>query len=56
MDAFHNIKTFVLVARYGSFTAAARHLAVVPSVVAKRIAQLEKAFGARLFERTTRHV
>jgi len=56
MDAFLNIKTFVLVARYRGFSDAARHLDVVPSVVAKRIAQLEKALSARLFERTTRSV
>lgn len=56
MDAFLNIKTFVLVARYQGFTHAARQLDVVPSVVAKRIAQLEKSLGAKLFERTTRSV
>lgn len=56
MDAFVNIKTFVLVARYQGFSHAARQLGVVPSVVAKRIAQLEEALGARLFERTTRSV
>lgn len=56
MDAFLNIKTFVLVARYQGFSHAARQLGVVPSVVAKRIAQLESALGAKLFERTTRSV
>jgi DNA-binding transcriptional LysR family regulator len=56
LDAFLNIKTFVLVARYQGFTHAARQLDVVPSVVAKRIAQLEKALGAKLFDRTTRSV
>lgn len=56
MDSFLNIKTFVLVAKYRGFSDAARHLGVVPSVVAKRIAQLEKSLGARLFDRTTRSV
>lgn len=56
MDAFLNIKTFVLVARFQGFTQAARQLDVVPSVVAKRIAQLEKSLGTRLFDRTTRSV
>jgi len=56
VDAFINIKTFVLVARYQGFTHAARQLGVVPSVVAKRIGQLEKALGTRLFDRTTRSV
>ncbi|MDM0110275.1 LysR family transcriptional regulator [Variovorax sp. J22R24] len=50
------MKTFALVARYGGFTEAARQLGVVPSVVAKRIGQLETQLGTRLFERTTRAV
>lgn len=56
MDLFLHIKTFVLVARYRGFSEAARQLGVVPSVVAKRIAQLEKSLSAKLFERTTRTV
>lgn len=56
MDSFVNIKTFVLVARYRSFSEAARHLELVPSVVAKRVAKLEAALGTRLFDRTTRSV
>lgn len=42
------------VVHFESFAAAARQLHVVPSVVAKRIAQLEKEVGVTLFERTTR--
>lgn len=56
MDAFVNIKTFVLVARLQGFSHAARQLDVVPSVVAKRIGQLEQSLGTRLFDRTTRSV
>jgi DNA-binding transcriptional LysR family regulator len=56
MDTLTNIKTFVAVANYGGFSEAARRLHVVPSVVAKRIDQLEKSMGARLFERSTRSV
>ena len=56
MDTLTNLKTFVAVARDGGFSEAARRLHVVPSVVAKRIAQLEKSMGARLFERSTRKV
>ena len=56
MDNFNNLKTFVAVAHHRSFAEAARQLHVVPSVVAKRIAQLEKSFGVRLFDRTTRSV
>ncbi|WP_221796168.1 LysR family transcriptional regulator [Oceanobacter mangrovi] len=56
MDTLTNFRTFMAVASYGSFAAAARSLHVVPSVVAKRIAQLEQTLGCRLFERTTRTV
>ncbi|MDM0084737.1 LysR family transcriptional regulator [Variovorax sp. J31P179] len=56
MDTYQHVKTFALVARYGGFSEAARQLGVVPSVVAKRIGQLEKHLGTRLFERTTRAV
>lgn len=50
------LKTFVAVAKLGSFATAAKHQHVVPSVVAKRIALLELQVGLRLFERTTRKV
>ncbi len=56
MDTYLHVKTFALVARCGGFTEAARQLGVVPSVVAKRIGQLERHLGTRLFERTTRAV
>ena len=44
------------VARTESFAAAARDLQVSPSVVTKRIGQLEWRLKSSLFERTTRHV
>lgn len=50
------LRTFLAVLQQGSFVQAARQLHVVPSVVAKRIAQLESSLGVRLFERTTRRV
>jgi DNA-binding transcriptional LysR family regulator len=56
MNTLTHLKTFVAVANYGSFSEAARRLHVVPSVVAKRMDQLEKTMGARLFERSTRSV
>lgn len=56
MDTLTNLRTFVTVARVGGFSEAARQLHVVPSVVAKRIAQLERTMKARLFERSTRVV
>ncbi|HWP11974.1 MAG TPA: LysR family transcriptional regulator [Ramlibacter sp.] len=56
MDVLKNLKTFVAVARAGGFSEAGRQLHVVPSVVAKRIAQLEYTVQAKLFERSTRVV
>lgn len=56
MDMVANLRAFLAVARYGAFSQAALHLNVVPSVVAKRVSQLEHALGTRLFERTTRKV
>ncbi|WP_321957869.1 LysR family transcriptional regulator [Paraburkholderia bannensis] len=56
MDLIMHVKTFATVARCGSFTDAARQLDVVPSVVARRIAQLEARLNTRLFERSTRKV
>src|SRR5262245_39001046 len=56
MDITTHIRTFVMVVRCGGFSEAARQLDVVPSVVAKRIAQLEAELKVRLFERTTRKV
>src|SRR6478752_2951230 len=49
-----NIKAFLLVARTGSFSGAARELGVAPSVVTKRITRLEDEMGAQLFVRSTR--
>lgn len=54
MDILTNLRTFLMVARCGGFSKAARNLHVVPSVVAKRVAQLEYAVGVPLFNRTTR--
>lgn len=56
MDTIANLKAFLEVARTTSFVAAARHLRVAPSVVTKRVEQLEWRTGKRLFERTTRKV
>lgn len=56
MDMVANLRAFLAVARYGSFSESARQLNVVPSVAAKRVSQLEHAVGTRLFERSTRKV
>ena len=47
---------FFEVARSGSLTAAARALGLPKSTVSRRLAQHEQAFGARLFNRTTRRI
>jgi DNA-binding transcriptional LysR family regulator len=54
MNTLLNIKTFLAVARLGSFSAAARELKSVPSVITKRISQLEKETKTRLVNRSTR--
>ncbi|WP_196488904.1 LysR family transcriptional regulator [Burkholderia diffusa] len=51
-----NLRAFLVAAKCGSFSEAARQLNVVPSVVAKRIGDLEHTVGARLFTRSTRRV
>lgn len=56
MDLITHVRTFVAVVKFGTFTDAARGLDVVPSVVARRIGQLEQELNARLFERNTRSV
>lgn len=56
MDTVLNLRAFLAVARCGSFAAAARDLHVVPSVVTKRITQLEWQLKVQLFERSTRKV
>ncbi len=54
MDTLDNMRTFLTVVKAGSFSAAARALDTVPSVVAKRINQLEHSMKAPLFHRSTR--
>lgn len=56
MDTILNMKTFALVCRLRSFAATARELEVSPSVVTKRVRQLEDQVDARLLNRSTRHV
>ncbi|MCC7463866.1 MAG: LysR family transcriptional regulator [Gammaproteobacteria bacterium] len=54
MDNLLNVRTFLSAARLGSFAAASRSLSVAPSVVSKRIGQLEHEFRVALFHRSTR--
>ncbi len=56
MDTLENIRTFLAVVKGGNFSVAARALGTVPSVVAKRIDQLEHRLKVKLFERSTRRI
>ena len=54
INSLLNLSAFVRVARLGSFSGVARELQVAPSVVTKRIDQLEQELGTRLLLRSTR--
>lgn len=54
MDTLANLKAFINTADTGSFSEAARQSGLVPSVIAKRIDQLEWRIHAPLFMRSTR--
>jgi len=54
VDTIANLKAFVATADAGSLSGAARQLGVVPSVISKRIDQLEWRIRAPLFNRSTR--
>lgn len=56
MDTVQNMRAFLAVCRRRSFVAAARDVGVAPSVLTKRVNQLEYRLNAKLLERTTRHV
>jgi DNA-binding transcriptional LysR family regulator len=51
---FDGVNAFVAVAETGSITGAARRLDIAKSVVSERLAELERALGAQLVQRTTR--
>ena len=50
------LRTTLLVARTGSFAAAARETDVDPSSISRQVAALEATLGVRIFERTTRRL
>lgn len=54
MDTLANLKAFVASAETGSFSEAARQAKLTPSVIAKRVDQLEWRIRAPLFTRSTR--
>jgi DNA-binding transcriptional LysR family regulator len=56
MAADNDLAFFVLLARKGSFSAAALELGLSTPAVSKRLARLENRLGIRLMNRTTRRV
>ena len=56
MDRYAEMQVFVRAAEDGSFTAAARNLALTPSAVSKMIARLEDRLGVILFRRVHRNI
>ncbi|MEU4766049.1 LysR family transcriptional regulator [Actinosynnema sp. NPDC023794] len=56
MDVVEACKAFVAVSGHGSFTVGAAAARIPQSVASRRVAALEKHFGARLFTRTSRSV
>ncbi|MCS6765471.1 MAG: LysR family transcriptional regulator [Candidatus Protistobacter heckmanni] len=56
MDQLSSIRIFLEIAETGSFAAAAERLDISAPMVSKHVAALEKWLGARLLNRSSRHV
>ena len=56
LSALRDMTLFVEVARTGSFSRASANLGVPGATLSRRIAEMERKFGVRLFDRTTRRV
>ncbi|MEW5423490.1 LysR family transcriptional regulator [Amorphus sp. 3PC139-8] len=56
MPLLIDIKAFLVSARLGGFSGAAREIGTTPSVISKRVTRLEHEIGAKLFRRTTREL
>ena len=56
LSAMHDMTLFVEVARTGSFSRASANIRVPGATLSRRIAAMEREFGVRLFNRTTRKV
>lgn len=56
MDRLQSMRVFARVAELGSFASAARELDLSATVVTRLVADLEAHLGARLVNRTTRHL
>ena len=55
-DLASELEFFILIARHGNLSAAARAMDITPPAATKRLAQLEAKLGVRLVNRTTRSV
>jgi DNA-binding transcriptional LysR family regulator len=55
-DPTSTLRSFLLIARHGSFTRAAAELGVTASALSQTLRQLERHLGVRLLARTTRRV
>jgi DNA-binding transcriptional LysR family regulator len=56
MDTLRNMRSFVLIAERGSFSAAARELDVATAVMSRAVSDLENHLRARLMNRSTRRL
>ncbi|MGR9099097.1 MAG: LysR family transcriptional regulator [Gammaproteobacteria bacterium] len=56
MDKFNSMHVFCRIVELGSFIAVAREMDLSPMMISKHVAQLEKALGVSLLNRTTRKV
>ncbi len=56
MDLLSKLKAFIATADAGNFSAAARNVHVSPSVIMKRVDELEWDFKTTLFDRSTRRL
>jgi DNA-binding transcriptional LysR family regulator len=56
VNRYTEMQVFVRAAEDGSFSAAARNLAITPSAVSKLIARMEERLGALLFRRAHRNI
>ena len=54
METLANLESFVRSAKAGSFSVAARALALTPAAVSRNVAMLERNLGVRLLHRSTR--
>ena len=56
MDSVSDLSFFVQLVKHGSLSALARELGVTPPAISARLARLERRFGVRLLNRTTRRL